>query len=155
MKSVGILTAALAALLVVGCRSSNTESDGMMTGKEGASSTKKEGSCAMDASAQKEGSCPMTAAAKKDGCCGDEAKATSTKKEGCCASEAKAVEAKKSGCCAEGKTDAKATAVKDGCCKGKDISVACADCKKACEAAGGCDTGKKCDEKPCDEKAKP
>jgi hypothetical protein len=146
MKSVGILTAALAAMLVAGCRTSNTESDGMMTGKEGAAcSTKKEGSCAMDASAQKEGSCPMTAAAKKDGSCGDEAKATSAKKEGCCASEAKATEAKKSGCCAEGKT-----AVKDGCCNGKDISVACADCKKACEAAGGCDTGKKCDEKACE-----
>jgi len=140
MKSMGILSAAVALLFAAGCKSSSTQSDGMMTGKDGsACSTKKSDCCAGEAKA-----------AKKDDCCASEAK--TEKKDDCCASEAKT--AKKSGCCAEGETKSEAK-VKEGCCKGKAVSTACAECKKACESAGGCDAGKKCDEKPCEEKPKP
>src|SRR5262245_32866284 len=135
MKSIGILSAALAVLLAAGCKTATSGSDGMMTGKNGGAVSDK-----------KEGQCPFQASAQKDDCCASEAKATDAKKTGCCA-EGKT---EKSGCCAEG-----AAKVTSGCCKGKDVSAACADCKKACEAAGGCDTGKKCDEKACDEKPKP
>ena len=141
MKSLGIMTAAVAALLVAGCRaSSQKESDGMMSGKEGSS-----------ASAKKEGQCPFQAAAQKDDCCASEAKSTDVKKSGCCAEGKTETKTEaKGGCC--GDSDAK---IKSGCCKGKDVSAACAECKKACEASGGCDAGKKCDEKPCEEKPKP
>ncbi len=126
MKSLGILTAAVAALLVAGCRTSKTESDGMMSGKNGS-----------ECSVKKEGGCPFTAAAKKDDCCASEAKATDAKKSSCCGDEAKSVK------------------MKDGCFKGKEVSAACAECKKACEASGGCDSSKKCDESKCEEKPKP
>jgi hypothetical protein len=134
MKSLGFLAfAAVAALVATGCRTT-TESDAQMSGKD-------KSSCSA-----KEGQCPFQAAAKKDGCCASEA---SAKKDDCCADKTE-VKAKKSGCCDEG-----AATVKSGCCKGKEVSAACAECKKACEASGGCDSGKKCDEKSCDEKPKP
>src|SRR5688572_29691497 len=101
MKSLSILTAAIAALVVAGCSSpASNDSDGMMSGKEGAA-----------CSTKKEGSCPMSASAKKDDSCASESKETASKKEGCCASEAKATDVKKSGCCAEGST----ATIKDGC----------------------------------------
>jgi len=134
MKSLGFLAfAAVAAMVASGCRTTSTESDAQMTGKDGSS-----------CSAKKEGSCPFTAAAKKDDCCASEAKSTEGIKTGCCAEKTE-VKAKKSGCCAEGASEAK---IKSGCCKGKEVSAACAECKKACEASGGCDSGKKCDETP-------
>ena len=139
MKSLGFLAfAAVAALVAAGCRTTTTESDAQMVGKNGSS-------CAT----KKEGQCPFTAAAKKDDCCASEAKSTEGIKTGCCADKTE-VKAKKSGCCADG-----STTLKSGCCKGKDVSAACAECKKACEASGGCDSGKKCDESKCEEKAKP
>ena len=139
MKSLFVLSAAVAALLVAGCKSSTTESDGMMSGKNGGAVSQK-----------KEGQCPFQAGAKKDDCCASEAKSTEAKKGGCCDDKSEAKADKKDGCCEAG-----TSTVKSGCCKGKDVSVACAECKKACEAAGGCDAGKKCDEKPCEEKPKP
>ncbi|HEU4338527.1 MAG TPA: hypothetical protein VFS19_00540 [Planctomycetota bacterium] len=140
-----MLSAAFALLFAAGCKSSAPASDGMMSGKDGGTCTAKKDDCGAT----------EVKAAKKDDCCASEAK--TAKKDDCCASEAKATDAKatkKFGCCAEGETKAEAK-VKAGCCKGQAVSTACADCKKACEAAGGCDTGKKCDEKPCDEKPKP
>jgi len=139
MKSLAFVGAVAAALLVAGCKTSKPESDGMMSGKNGGS-----------VSTPKEGQCPYQASAKKDDCCASEAKSSEVKKSGCCAEGKSEVKTEKSGCCAEGTTK-----LTSGCCKGKEVSAACADCKKACEAAGGCDTGKKCDEKACDEKPKP
>jgi len=129
MKSLGILAAFAAALAFAGCSSSPSGSDGMMTGKDGKCSAQKEGSCSSDGQ-------------KKD-CCASEAK-----KDSCCEGKGSETAVEKKGCCAEGKSEAK---VKSGCCKGKEVSAACAKCKKACEA-GSCDDEKKCEgDKKCDE----
>jgi hypothetical protein len=151
MKAFGILGAACAALIVAGCRTSTTDSDGMMSGKDGGScsATAEKSGCPMKAAAAK-GDCGSgeTASTKKEGCCASEAKATETKKFGCCASEAKATEAK-AGACTEGK------AVKASCCEGKEVSAMCTACKKSGKA-GACETEKKCDsEKKCDDGSKP
>ncbi|HEY3227371.1 MAG TPA: hypothetical protein VGK61_10310 [Planctomycetota bacterium] len=132
MKSLGILAAFAAALVVAGCSTSSSGSDGMMSGKNGKCSSKKDGFC--------------TAETQKKDCCGAE----EAKKSGCCEGKGSETSAGKKGCCAEGTTK-----LKSGCCKGKDVSEACAECKKACEAAGSCDADKKCDEKSCEEKPKP
>ena len=111
MKSFGIVGAAIAALLVAGCRGSKPESDGMMSGKSG-----KEGS---SCSTSKEAGCPFQAAAKKDGCCAEGTNATV--KEGCCKGKAVSV------ACDECK---KACEAAGGCETGKKCDEKACDEKK-------------------------
>lgn len=123
MKSFAVFAAAVAALLVAGCATSPSGSDAMMSGKK------------------KEGSCPFQAAAKKDSCC-DSQTAVKDKKASCC--DSVATKDKQDSCCESGAE----VKVKSGCCEGKNVSVACDDCKKACESKKPCDKPSEVTPKP-------